>query len=73
MHADLILKRLHDGIPVVIGRSTAKLNEKSMVGKARSFLGFGDGGKLSYFYVNRVYRKISQYSYQLLRFGFRNT
>ncbi len=49
MHADLILKRLHDGIPVVIGRSTAKLNEKSMVGKARSFLGFGDGGKFSFF------------------------
>ena len=51
MHADLILRRLHDGIPVVIGRSTAKLNEKSMVGKARSFFGLDDEGNFKFYFL----------------------
>ena len=52
MHADLILRRLHDGIPVVIGRSTAKLNEKSMVGKARSFFGLDDEGNFKFYFLH---------------------
>ena len=42
VHADLKLERSGEAA-VVIGRSTAKLNEKSMVGKARDFFGLDDG------------------------------
>ena len=45
VHADLKLERSGEAA-VVIGRSTAKLNEKSMVGKARDFFGLDDGKKI---------------------------